>query len=461
MQRGEKYIQTQPPTNGATPHANGKAPATRKSPRPIECYFDLSRGRYYYQLKNGDWIAMSEESFGRILRAVGFTRDGKHDNSLSYLEQELVNIQLERGVSFAGELAGYGPGETVIEGKRCLITRGPRIPEPKPGRWPLLDKFFSQLLGGYKAEFFAWVKCARQALRAGAPWRPGQIAVFAGPAGCGKNLCQSIITEILGGRAAKPYRYMIGETSFNRELMGAEHLVIQDESPLADWKARRIFGARVKDFVVNEMQSCHAKGFDAVTLTPFWRLSISLNEEPENLQILPPLDESLVDKLSLFRCFPTKLPFDGSDPRNRKIFRERLSAELPAFLGWLQKWKIPPRLKDQRFGCAAHLDPHLVQEIDSLSPEVRMWSLIEAGGFLPLGPYGWEGSAIELEKLLRDKFPAEAARLLHYSTACGVYLARLAGKAHLRECIKRRRGDENRKEWVLIHPRYQKEGGQH
>jgi hypothetical protein len=37
-------------------------------------------------------------------------------------------------------------------------------------------------------------------------------------------------------------------------------------------------------------------------LKPFWRLSITLNDEPENLLILPPLDESLGDKIMLLRA---------------------------------------------------------------------------------------------------------------------------------------------------------------
>lgn len=48
-----------------------------------------------------------------------------------------------------------------------------------------------------------------------------------------------------------------------------------------------------------ETQSCHAKNRQAITLTPLWRLTISLNDEPESLLTLPPLDNSLEDKVIL------------------------------------------------------------------------------------------------------------------------------------------------------------------
>jgi hypothetical protein len=446
------------PAPQATAGGNADRPSTASSstprpspygrPKPFDAYYDYSRGGYYFQTDVNEWLRLDDNSFRRILRAHGHVRDRIHDNSLNWLEAEQMRIQLERGVAYAGELAGYKAGVHEICGRRLLITRGPDLPEPVAGKSPNLDRFFAQLLGDWRPYFFGWLKAARNALRAGPPWRPGQILVLAGPANCGKNLIQSLITEILGGRAAKPYRYMIGETSFNRDLFSAEHLVIQDETPLSDLKARRVFGSRIKDFTVNELQSYHAKGQDAVLLTPFWRLSISLNEEAENLQILPPLDESIRDKIMLFRCGKTKLPFDGGDPKSRQMFRETLSREIPGFLHWLRGWKLPQKLRNQRFGVEAALDPTLVQEIDSLSPELKLWSLIEASGILPRGGPGWIGSAIELEAALCLKFRKECERLLTWSTACGVYLARLSKKFPDR--VHAERGDENKAVWKLM-----------
>src|SRR5204862_7823749 len=96
----------------------------------------------------------------------------------------------------------------------------------------LYDSHYDQLSYG-----FAWLKVAYEALRAGV-WRPGPALALAGPRNCGKSLLQQLITLILGGRSAKPYRYMRGGTEFNADLFGAEHLCIEDEHCSTDIRSR-------------------------------------------------------------------------------------------------------------------------------------------------------------------------------------------------------------------------------
>ena len=100
---------------------------------------------------------------------------------------------------------------------------------------------------------------------------------------------------------ASPYQYMTGATLFNSEMFKAEHLVVEDNAASTDIRARRNFGSFVKTITVNECQPCFGKGRETLNLTPFWRLSISVNDEPENLMVLPPIDESIEDKLILLR----------------------------------------------------------------------------------------------------------------------------------------------------------------
>jgi hypothetical protein len=105
---------------------------------------------------------------------------------------------------------------------------------------------------------YAWVKIAYEALRKGL-WRGGPAMALAGPRGCGKSLLQNLFTEILGGRSAKPYRYMSGGTQFNADLFGPEHLMIEDEHSSTDIRSRRAFGSNIKQFTSNHTQSCHGK----------------------------------------------------------------------------------------------------------------------------------------------------------------------------------------------------------
>ena len=273
-----------------------------------------------------------------------------------------------------------------------------------------------------------WLKVGYEALRQGQQ-RPGQALAIAGPRDCGKSLLQSVITEILGGRSAKPYRYMSGATEFNGDLFGAEHLMIEDEVAYTDIRARRYFGARLKDFTVNLVQSCHAKNRPALSLKPCWRISITLNDEPENLLILPPIDESLEDKIMLFKASQAALPTNIGTAEGRQRYWAQLMAELPMFLQLLVDYRIPVELRSGRFGVKHFQHPALLTALSEMSPEMRLMGLLDAalGDREQVGQ--WAGTATELERMLfASAVGLEARRLLDWNNATGTYLGRLAKK---------------------------------
>jgi Domain of unknown function (DUF3854) len=87
-------------------------------------------------------------------------------------------------------------------------------------------------------------------LMIGRKFRVGQALTLAGPKDCGKSLLQDLFTVMFGGRAAKPHRYMSGTTPFNGELFGSEHLVMEDDEPSTDIRARRNFGTKIKEIAL-------------------------------------------------------------------------------------------------------------------------------------------------------------------------------------------------------------------
>ena len=148
-------------------------------------------------------------------------------------------------------------------------------------------------------------------------------------------------------------KWIIGRTNFNADLFEAEHLMIADEVPFTDLASRRVFGSKIKDITVNSIQTCHGKFANAIHLMPCWRLTISLNEESENLQMLPPLDTSLRDKIMLFKIKKAKILLPCNSPQERKEFWEELKKELPAFIQFLQNWEI---LVGEKFDFGAIFD---------------------------------------------------------------------------------------------------------
>jgi hypothetical protein len=151
-------------------------------------------------------------------------------------------------------------------------------------------------------------------------------------------------------------------------------------------------------------------------------MSISLNDEPENLQVLPPLDPSLMDKLIILRCVRQTLPWPGPEI---EVLREIIDTELPAFAHYLDGLTVPEHLVEPRCGLKAYQHPAILEELMQLSPEHQLIGLIDTvifeNEFLT-----WRGTAADIETALRDsKYAREADRLFRFNSACGVYLARL------------------------------------
>ena len=266
-----------------------------------------------------------------------------------------------------------------MPGGRVLVTDSPRLIEPCAGPWDTLRALLHGLLADEHFDqtpyLFGWLKGALESLRAGRR-RTGQALVIAGPSNCGKSLLQKLITELLGGRVAKPYQFMTARTPFN----------------------------------------AHA---------------ITLNDEPENLMVLPPLDESIEDKLILLRARREGMPMPTESSEQRRAFWDQLISELPAFVGFLLGWDIPEKLLSARFGIREFHHPDLLQAVDDLAPERRLLDLIDAELFSGPMTEAWEGKAEQLEKELTgigSDSAYEARRILNFSTACGVFLSRLAKK---------------------------------
>jgi hypothetical protein len=408
---------------------------------------------YFDKNKSGYWLGMDDETFLPLgsgdldmhLRAHGFLRDS-WTNGLRETEIPLYEAQKQRSVDYAGPLSGHDCGSFRTSANALvLVTQATRPIKAKKGKFPHVEQMFGDLFGEQLPYFLGWLKVAISSLKRH-DFAPGQAVVFAGASGCGKSFLQQIITELLGGRAEKPYRYLVGETSFNAELATAEHLVIGDEPASTDIRSRRRFGSNLKQFVAETMLSIHGKGRQAITLPTFRRVTISVNDEPENLMVLPPMDASLMDKISLFKCGHARLSED------RLVNQKRIFPELPALVAELEQWPIPKAMKDPRFGVLSYQNPELFEALSELSPETRLLSIIDEMLWKKdgkdVGP--WKGSSEMLERELRSSaFAFAVDKLLNFSSACGTYMARLATQHPQRVTFTNSRG---KRTWEIWHP---------
>lgn len=415
----------------------------------VDAYYDSNRKEFVMRNGSGRWLSHPGRQFSMLLKTSKVAPGNPEAENI------MAGIIDTRDVAYTGSLAGHPAGFYEANGVRMLVTEGPRIIAPKEGPWPTACRLIEGLLGADPEHgetqvltFLLWLKSAYESIASGT-WRPGQVLALAGPIGCGKSLLQRLVTECIGGRAADPFRYLSGATQFNRELFGAEHLVVDDAQASTDYRTRMQMASHLKTIAVGRDHSCHGKGRDAVNLRPLWRCSLSLNDEGECLLVLPPLRADIKDKLHLLKCYSPSVPFPTETPDAQAEYWQRLVGELPALLYHCRQLVPPSDRIDPRFGVQAFHHPSLVLALEEQAPEIVLLELLDLELWRDPTTTRWEGTARDLEaELLRDgsKVREQTRKLLTWGHACGTYLGRLAKNQP--ERVENDR-DNSKRGWII------------
>lgn len=160
---------------------------------------------------------------------------------------------------------------------------------------------------------------------------------------CGKTfIFEHVIAPVLGGRVVDAFKSFSAKADgFNSELLNGEVWKIDDRESSTESKVRRQFAANLKAYLYSGAVSFHAKGKTPITLTPFGRLFILCNDNPENLRVLPDLSDDIQEKIHILRCNPTTPPMPTSTAGERAAYRAAVSSEIPALLADLESWRFP------------------------------------------------------------------------------------------------------------------------
>ena len=402
-------------------------------------YYAANSKEYVVKNERGRYLARTASPFRRYLKNKGMMAKCAEGETMSEIDRCMLELEEYKDVDYIGPLAGRSSGFYSENGVRFLVTSSPVIIAPSDGDCPTISKMLSSIFSENEVVFIhAWLKVGYEALAAG-HLMPGQALAIAGPANCFKSFVQrEIFTPILGGRSQRPYQFMSGMSPFNSDLFAAEHLMIEDESASTDIRARRSMGSLIKNFTVNVDQRCHAKGQDAIMLRPFWRLSITMNDEAENLLVLPPIDDSIRDKIIILEAHLHPDPPAASTMAEREILTDTIQYELPAYIQFLLDFEIPDNLKSDRFGVTHYQNKNIMEVLEDSTPETKLMEMI-AGEII--GP--WSGSSAELQSVLQDRSSGcydEAKKLLHWYGATGTYLGRLHKKYPHKILVSRKEG---------------------
>lgn len=400
--------------------------------------------RIYWENEGGDsfWIENAAGWSKWPLKAVEnlltthFVRARKREGEfLSDAQRLLLHVREHRCVDeVMSAISGYPAGRYELpSGHNVVVRYPPRLIEPAEGEWEVVRGLIDSKLnltssGGpdQTAVFHGWMKTALQALLEGGPgnYRPGQCCIFAGPRDSGKSRIQhQVITGLLGGRSADPGPYLFGRTDFNGEMFSAEHLMMEDPASSTKTVDRVFFGEMLKQLVVNDTQRLHRKREDAMTVSPFWRVTISINDDPDKMRVLPLLTPDMKDKVNLFLISSAPLPLPTTTLEERATFRRVIAEQLPAYAHWLLRtFVIDDSKASVRFGVREWHHPALAMELFDDTPAAELLQIIDAAEFND-GAGGspvrlweltslskttgdvWEGTAIDLERLLLGEMP--------------------------------------------------------
>jgi hypothetical protein len=390
--------------------------------------------------QRGEWMCLTESNLERWLMYYGLAK-GNSMEPIRDVERIILWVQANRKLDAVLNIAGHKAGVVSVRTLRVLVRKGPNLMPQLPGDWEMLrkmmDGFFHLPLDGPEmpsafrvyakgkerdhereaaiwrllcreveipgsedpeAEFptpqkqwvfdqtvifYGWLKLALEVYYRRAEgedvMRNGQGLVIAGKPDGGKSLLQQyIITPLLGGRMAKPDDFLTGSTNFNSELFASEHLAMGD-SPLSTKMEDRLrFGEFIKMIVAEQWHRFHPKGRDAMIVNPVWRLSISINDDQDNLRSLPPIKEGVADKIHLLHANAAEMPMRTTTLDEYRAFGRKLEEELPAFAHWLMnEFTIPEVLQSGRFGMISIQAPDLMRELFEDSPSGEFLEMID------------------------------------------------------------------------------------
>lgn len=440
------------------------SPSSTGQPPVPDMYQDTA-GKFWLQAPEGHWYCLPRAVALKHLDTLGFPSRVPPGSALVTGENVVQAVERQKQVAFAGPLAGHKAGFYNRGGKRFLVTSDQPFLEAKEGDWTPLREFWRRMLpveedADQLDYFFAWMRGAYLSGLDGDPdkHQPGQMLVFAGPRNAGKSLTQAMITRIFGGAAGKPFVWMTGVTPFNAEMAEYVHQELSDEVSHGNWSARAAFADRLKNLVANKDQYIHAKGLKPVMLQPFWRVTLSTNDDEASLQVLPTLGENTRDKVLLLRAESHPMPFDPANTDSKRKYIQSLFDSLPGFLHWLvTEFTPPPAMADGRFGVKGYINAATEEALGDLSREAMLLSLIDEVYFDGSDdaatrrtlPPRIEKTAIAMLEEIKASRPHSSGGFTN-AKALGIILKKLS-EMHP-ERVSRRIGRARKCYWVLAAP---------
>jgi hypothetical protein len=407
--------------------------STMQSFDPEDIFYDGPSSKYLVRVGSS---FMTYSKLSPIITGVTRHLADQHDEPkelMMAVREACKARELDGGVQWHGGIAGHAQGLALdTNDLPILITSEAKVPRPAHGDASLIGEIISNAFADPTATmvFMSWLAGRYKAVRSHCHI-PSPMLVLAGEINSGKSLLAWIVSQALGGRTANPYASWSGGMLWNDDLVGSELLLVDDCVGSTDIRSRRNFGASFKEAIYPHVIQLRKRNSSSIAVRPVWAVVVCCNDTPESLQIIPPLDNDLADKVALLHVIGVALPVDTSTPEGKLELQALIRSELPAFAQQLMDWVTPEDLHDSRSGIKAWRDPILTDAVDAHSPARRLEDLLEAA-LTHMGIWGdlpKEMTSADIQGRLEDnQSPVrdQARQLCTWHGAMGSALAKLA-----------------------------------
>ena len=401
----------------------------------------------------GEWREWDKEDFSQILRTdLKFNPvRGKGDTS-SEVDQAETMIKRKRKVDYARRLVHFQRGFLIWRGKKLLNMGAPEPiqpapPFPAPLSWDDGKKYFPLVKGfldvlftdkegndefNQRSFLFAWL---RRFYMSGLDLAPtqGQVVLLAGPANKGKSFFSEGIVGGLMGGCEDGTDHLVEKSRWTANIAESPVIYVGDATATVNRETTASFSNLIKKYVANATMRMNQKFSKEGDVPWFGRIIISCNLDSESLQILPNMDISIREKVSLFRTSEVQYPFP-----ERRDMEKALVRELPFFARFLLDWNPPDVTKPEvtRFGVAHFHHPELYdaaaqQGLGGMLTEFLhdfVKSDKEAAGDQRIF---WRGTAVQLYRVMTELNP-QVSNEFKSAKIFQTYLGQLRNRGTLR-----------------------------
>ena len=421
----------------------------------------------------GKWTEWDKADFSQKLRTMGFDPARSKGATHSELDMAEIMIKEQRKVDVAGQLVHFPKGPLVWRGKKYLNMGAaepvrPAPPLGAPLSWedgakhfPFIHGFLDTLFTDRNGEdshsqrlyLLAWLKRFYEGGLECSPTQ-GQMVLLAGPANKGKSLFSEGIVGGLMGGCADGSDHFVDNSRWTANLASSPVIYVGDATATTDHKTSTAFSNLVKKYVANASMHMAQKFKNEGDVPWFGRIVVSCNEDSESLQILPNMDISSREKISLFKASDVQYPF----PDRREI-EKALARELPFFGRFLIDWKYPERTVPTaaRFGVEHFHHPELydaaVQQGASgiLAEMIREFVQLDASK-PGLDRKFWRGTAAQLYSNMSETNP-QVAKEFRSTRSFLTTLGQVKGRGSVKMESSRDQSAHGRPVvWTLWHP---------